>query len=222
MSTIFVDNIKGRGETGNTITIPSGNKLTGAAGSIVAPGQILQVQATFLGQGSNYGTGTDPNVGNHTSVSTGTAGAGVDGDGYWHDHVIISTSTTPTATNWSVDITPTSATSLIKFEFNPHIYASVNGDAPGIRIVRTISGGTPTVVYQPQTNTTGAYGLWYGAGSRYMQVHLSGYDKPATTTSTNYKVYIYAYSTGTHHFFGHQSASQWAPKQHFTVMEIAQ
>jgi len=209
------------GGTGN-ISISDGVKLTGAAGSIVAPGQILQVQATFLGQGSNYGTGTDPNVGNHTSVSTSTAGAGVDGDGYWHDHVITSTSTTPTATNWSVDITPTSATSLIKFEFNPHIYASVNGDAPGIRIVRTISGGTPTAVYQPQTNTTGPYGLWYGAGDRYMQVHLSGYDKPATTTSTNYKVYIYAYSTGLHHFFGHASDSQWAPKQHFTVMEIAQ
>ena len=209
------------GGTGN-ISISDGVKLTGAAGSIVAPGQILQVQATFLGQGSNYGTGTDPNVGNHTSVSTSTAGAGVDGDGYWHDHVIISTSTTPTATNWSVDITPTSATSLIKFEFNPHIYASANADAPGIRIVRTISGGTPTVVYQPQTNTTGPYGLWYGAGSRYMQVHLSGYDKPATTTSTNYKVYIYAYSTNSHHFFGHQSSLQWAPKQHFTVMEIAQ
>ena len=179
------------GGTGN-ISISDGVKLTGAAGSIVAPGQILQVQATFLGQGSNYGTGTDPNVGHHTSVSTSTAGAGVDGDGYWHDHVIISTSTTPTATNWSVDITPTSATSLIKFEFNPHIYASANADAPWIRIVRTISGGTPTFVYQPQTNTTGPYGLWYGGGSRYMQVHLSGYDKPATTTSTNYYNHCYS------------------------------
>ena len=43
------------GGTGN-ISISDGVKLTGAAGSIVAPGQILQVQATFLGQGSNYGT----------------------------------------------------------------------------------------------------------------------------------------------------------------------
>ena len=209
------------GGTGN-ISISDGVKLTGAAGSIVAPGQILQVQASFLGQGSNYGTGTDPNVGNHTSVTTEAAGAGVDGDGYWHDHVIISTTQTPTASDWSVDITPMSATSLIKFEFNPHVYSANSADAPGFRIVRTISGGTPTVVYQPQTNTTGPYGLWYGAGSRYMQVHLSGYDKPATTTSTNYKVYIYAYSTNSHQFFGHQSASQWAPKQHFTVMEIAQ
>ena len=208
--------------TGNTITINSGDKISGAAGSIVAPGQILQVQASFLGQGSNYGTGTDPTVGNHTSVTTEAAGPDVDGDGYWHDHVIISTTQTPTASDWSVDITPTSATSLIKFEFNPHVYSANSADAPGFRIVRTISGGTPTVVYQPQTNTSGAYGLWYGAGSRYMQVHLSGYDKPATTTSTNYKVYIYAYSTGLHHFFGHASDSQWAPKQHFTVMEIAQ
>ena len=160
------------GGTGN-ISITNGVKLTGAAGSIVAPGQILQVQATFLGQGSNYGTGTDPTVGNHTSVTTEAAGPNIDGDGYWHDHVIVSTSQTPVESNWSVDITPMSATSLIKFEFNPHVYCTVSADAPAFRIVRTISGGTATAVYQPQTNTSGPYGLWYGAGDRYMQLHLS-------------------------------------------------
>ena len=216
VSTIETQNIKYDSDTTAFTISPTGST------SGVGAGQVLQVQASFLGQGSNYGTGTDPNVGNHTNISSDTAGAGVDGDGYWHDHVIVSTSQTPVESNWSVDITPTSATSLIKFEFNPHVYSTVSADAPAFRIVRTISGGTPTAVYQPQTNTTGPYGLWYGGGSRYMQVHLSGYDKPATTTSTNYKVYIYAYSTNSHQFFGHQSASQWAPKQHFTVMEIAQ
>ena len=209
------------GGTGN-ISITNGVKLTGAAGSIAAPGQVIQVQAAFLGQGSNYGIGTDPNVGNHTNISSDTAGAGVDGDGYWHDHVIVSTSQTPVESNWSVDITPTSATSLIKFEFNPHVYCPISADGPGFRIVRTISGGTPTAVYQPQTNTSGPYGLWYGAGDRYMQLHLSGYDKPATTTTTNYKVYFYSYGGASMHFFGHQSSAQWAAKQHFTVMEIAQ
>ena len=193
-------------------------------GNVISPGQVIQVQAAFLGQGSNYGTGTDPTVGNHTSnvATDDTAGAGVDGDGYWHDHVITSTSQTPVLSNWSVDITPKSATSLIKFEFNPHVYCPASADSPGFRIVRTISGGTPTAVYQPQTNTSGPYGLWYGAGDRYMQLYLSGYDKPATTTTTNYKVYFYSYAGASMHFFGHQSASQWAPKQHFTVMEIAQ
>ena len=191
-------------------------------GNVASPGQVIQVQATFLGQGSNYGTGTDPTVGNHTSVTTEATGPDVDGDGYWHDPVIISTTQTPTASDWSVDITPKSATSLIKFEFNPHVYCSASADAPGFKIVRTISGGTATVVWQPQTNSSGAYGLWYGAGSRYFQPHITGYDKLNTTTTTNYKVYYYTYQGASTHFFGHQSGVQWAPKQHFTVMEIAQ
>ena len=41
MSTISVDNIKGRGITGNTINISSGNKLTGSTGSIAVPGTVM-------------------------------------------------------------------------------------------------------------------------------------------------------------------------------------
>ena len=48
MSTIFVDNLKGRGETGNTITIPSGNKLVAAAGGISAPGTVVQCQNVYV------------------------------------------------------------------------------------------------------------------------------------------------------------------------------
>ena len=221
MSTLTVQNIQGSSSSSNTINVASGHKISGAAGSIGAPGQVVQLKTAFLGQGSNYGIGTDPNLGNHTYVTDGSAGANVDGDQYWEAHVITTTTTTPTASNWSIDITPTSATSIIKFEFNPHIHCPTSADAPGIRIVRTISGGTATVVYQPQTNTTGPYGLWYGAGGRYFQPQLSGYDKPNTTTSTNYKVYYYTYGGANVSFFGHPG-NQWAPKQHFTVMEIAQ
>ena len=40
MSTLKVNNLQA--ESGNTITINSGDKISGAAGSIVAPGQVLQ------------------------------------------------------------------------------------------------------------------------------------------------------------------------------------
>ena len=48
MSTIFVDNLKGRGETGNTITIPSGNKLVAPAGGLSAPGTVVQCQNVYV------------------------------------------------------------------------------------------------------------------------------------------------------------------------------
>ena len=41
MSTLKTNTIQAA--TGSTVSIASGNKISGAAGSIVAPGQILQV-----------------------------------------------------------------------------------------------------------------------------------------------------------------------------------
>ena len=43
MSTLTVQNIQGSSSSSNTISVASGHKLTGAAGSIAAPGQIIQV-----------------------------------------------------------------------------------------------------------------------------------------------------------------------------------
>tara|TARA_B100002019_G_scaffold235870_1_gene210295 strand:+ start:680 stop:1204 length:525 start_codon:yes stop_codon:yes gene_type:complete len=43
MSTLTVQNIQGSSSSSNTISVASGHKISGAAGSIVAPGQILQV-----------------------------------------------------------------------------------------------------------------------------------------------------------------------------------
>ena len=46
MSTLTVQNIQGSASSSNTINVASGHKISGAAGSIVAPGQVLQVQNT--------------------------------------------------------------------------------------------------------------------------------------------------------------------------------
>jgi len=51
MSTLTVQNIQGSSSSSNTINVASGHKITGAAGSIVAPGQVIQVQhANFTSQ----------------------------------------------------------------------------------------------------------------------------------------------------------------------------
>ena len=46
MSTLKVNTIQP--ESGSTINIPSGNKLTGVAGSIAAPGSVIQVVSTTV------------------------------------------------------------------------------------------------------------------------------------------------------------------------------
>ena len=43
MSTLTVQNIQGSSSSSNTINVASGHKISGAAGSIVAPGQVIQI-----------------------------------------------------------------------------------------------------------------------------------------------------------------------------------
>lgn len=43
MSTLTVQNIQGSASSSNTVNVASGHKISGAAGSIVAPGNIIQV-----------------------------------------------------------------------------------------------------------------------------------------------------------------------------------
>ena len=43
MSTLTVQNIQGSSSSSNTISVASGHKISGAAGSIVAPGQVIQI-----------------------------------------------------------------------------------------------------------------------------------------------------------------------------------
>ena len=57
MSTLTVQNIQGSSSSSNTISVASGHKLSGAAGSISAPGQIIQT-VHFTSQSQNSTTST--------------------------------------------------------------------------------------------------------------------------------------------------------------------
>ena len=64
MSSLTVQNIQGSASSSNTINVASGHKISGAAGSIVAPGQVIQtINATtnnefsFTSAGSWVDTG---------------------------------------------------------------------------------------------------------------------------------------------------------------------
>ena len=69
MSTIFVDNLKGRGETGNTITIPSGNKLTGPTGAISVPGSVVQCQNVHVTERSSQSIARNESDASATNIS---------------------------------------------------------------------------------------------------------------------------------------------------------
>ena len=57
MSSLTVQNIQGSASSSNTINVASGHKITGAAGSIVAPGQVIQVvSATYQTQATTTST----------------------------------------------------------------------------------------------------------------------------------------------------------------------
>ena len=67
MSTLTVQNIQGSSTSSNTISVASGHKLSGTAGSIIAPGMPLQVQSTNNNTHLSYGSGDG------TGVATGFA-----------------------------------------------------------------------------------------------------------------------------------------------------
>jgi len=59
MSSLTVQNIQGSASSSNTINVASGHKISGAAGSIVVPGQVIQVVSSTLtstasGAGTSY------------------------------------------------------------------------------------------------------------------------------------------------------------------------
>ena len=69
MSTIFVDNLKGRGETGNTITIPSGNKLVAPAGGLSAPGTVVQCQNVYVTERSSQSIAQNQTASSATNIT---------------------------------------------------------------------------------------------------------------------------------------------------------
>ncbi len=57
MSTLTVQNIQGSSSSSNTINVASGHKISGAAGSIVIPGMVIQtVYANYMTQSSTTST----------------------------------------------------------------------------------------------------------------------------------------------------------------------
>ena len=63
MSTLTVQNIQGSSSSSNTISVASGHKITGVAGSIVAPGHIIQhVQTIAQGTTTFSGSGAFVNL----------------------------------------------------------------------------------------------------------------------------------------------------------------
>ena len=69
MSTISVDNIKGRGITGNTINISSGNTLTGSTGSIAIPGTVIQCQNVYVTERSSQSIVRNESDASATNIS---------------------------------------------------------------------------------------------------------------------------------------------------------
>ena len=65
MSTLTVQNIQGSSSSSNTISVASGHKISGAAGAISVPGQV--VQAVQLHTAGNVGTSSSSTV---TTTST--------------------------------------------------------------------------------------------------------------------------------------------------------
>ena len=215
-SILKVDKIRGTGLDSDSISIDGSGNLT-TAKTLSAPGHVIQVQQYYLG---NAGV----NDGHHTSVTTPGTGVGSGSTAFGRQYAITSTSLTPTASEFQVNITPTAANSLIRIEFNYYYHiASNNNNSANCKVVRTISGGTATSIWQPATNATSGFGMNYYASESapHQMSYIQAYDKPNTTSSINYRIYYYNYSTNTCYYFAYPSDGHWAPQTALTVMEIA-
>ena len=146
--------------TGNTITINSGDKISGAAGSIVAPGQVLQVQYTQY---------------------TGTFSQSVSAD----------TDTVIGASALSVNITPTSTSSIIKLE--THIFHELGAVADyGNHVWFFYRDSTKLAIAQAGSRLCGisvsALGYHDDVGSTPEIAQYTYFDAPNTTSQITYKI----------------------------------
>ena len=216
MSTLFVNKLKAA--VGSVIDVPSGQVIKAETeGSIVAPGQVIQHKVYHY-------TNDGPNSSQFTAVTTPGTGSGSGSSSWGKANAITTTSQTPTASEFQVDITPKYSNSLIKVEFDFYAHPQAAAQSPGMRIVRTISGGTATVIWQPPTNSSSAFGLDYHPQETapHSMHHIIAFDKPSSTSSINYRAYYYNYSTSSCMYFSYVADDHWAPPQAFIVTEIAQ
>lgn len=130
-----------------------------------------------------------------------------------------------TNTSWadtsllSLTITPKFANSYMFLNLSIfYNQDAASGDAsPAIRIIR----GT-TVLFQPQTNTTGPYGITYANTQHYDHKTIQCWDQPNTLSPITYSLQYRSYNgAATARLFGYPGTQQWSPTNAFTVMEIA-
>ena len=69
MSSLTVQNIQGSASSSNTINVVSGHKLSGAAGSIVAPGQVIQVVQGLYTSANSFSGSTFQNTGCQVNIT---------------------------------------------------------------------------------------------------------------------------------------------------------
>jgi hypothetical protein len=196
----------------DTLQKPDGSTPTAAdLGVAYEAGQVVQSKTYFVGG--------DPTNGNYDYLGAPTGGTST--VPRWDSHVISVSSQTPVSTDFAVSITPKFANSIIRIEFMGQFWHRAT-DPMAVAVVRDAT----TVVWSPTTNDVGSYGMGYNDASSqvYLEQHVSCYDKPATTSSVEYRLYVYKYaaSTGASYAFGHSGSDQHSSKPHLTVTEIAQ
>ena len=69
MSSLTVQNIQGSASSSNTINVASGHKISGAAGSIVAPGQVIQVAQGLYTSANSFSGSTFQNTGCQVNIT---------------------------------------------------------------------------------------------------------------------------------------------------------
>ena len=167
MSTLTVQNIQGSSSSSNTINVASGHKITGAAGSIVAPGAVIQFQhVNFSDTTTITTTGT-----NYTDITGATI------------------SITPKFTSSKIFIL-TDLSNYASSAGTTYVYS-------GIRIVRgsstvvsplSMSDGNGPYDYGIGQGDTGP--------QHDSRKNITAYDAPNTTSAVTYKIQAAMYAAG--------------------------
>ena len=162
MSTLKLNNIEAA--TGTTINIASGDKISGASGSIAVPGSVIQIQKTVTGSGNSSTTST-------SFVATGLS---VDITPKFANSLI----KIEFQTVWWLHLSPSADEYFIAT-----VYRTISGGA-----ATNIGTGTGSRVLQwgsKYVDAGNAYNLNEG-------IQAFTFDTPNTTTSTNYKLYVHS------------------------------
>ena len=69
MSSLTVQNIQGSASSSNTINVASGHKISGAAGSIIAPGQVIQTVYSQITSSETTTSNSYVDTGLHVTIT---------------------------------------------------------------------------------------------------------------------------------------------------------